>query len=70
MYEFVTTKKCVRKVLEREITGAQDRVGCGKDKEICYRCRRMEEARQIEGPRLGPRGVRVQGQGGSGSLPG
>lgn len=48
MWEFMETKGCVRIVLDREMDGRDDRVGCEEGEEVCYRCAEVRARQQQE----------------------
>lgn len=48
MQEFITTKECIRVVLDREIDRRIDRVGCEVNEERCSGCFRCQIRREAE----------------------
>ncbi|KAH6612356.1 P-loop containing nucleoside triphosphate hydrolase protein [Boeremia exigua] len=48
MREFITTNGCMRVVLDREMDGRIDRVGCEADEEKCSRCAGCETGGEAE----------------------
>ncbi|KAL8300987.1 hypothetical protein RB593_003818 [Gaeumannomyces tritici] len=49
MWEFTETEGCVRVVLDREMDGREDREGCEKGEQACYRCGESGEDGDMEG---------------------
>jgi hypothetical protein len=43
MIEFVEGKRCRREVLDREMDGNVDRVGCAEGEEVCDVCREQQQ---------------------------